>query len=308
MKNNYGIDFNLTKHLEALLVLKSVSLAAKQVGITQPAMSNSFSKIRDHFGDQILVKTKSGYELTALGVSLLPKVQNLMRDFDSTFLEKKEFDPTKDKTTFDIMVSDSAGYVFGPVFLQHLMINYPLITLNFYSMEENHALDRLDKGDISLSITSTLDAELPGRLYSKLLRLDPFSVAGCCKLYGDKPSISFKEYLEASHYVVSPKGVDSKAIDKVLQKEGYKRKVTNTLSHFSMGINSVMQTCNLITLPSSVLEEASKYGLVKVYQLPFEMPPLKHTMLWHERFHNDPAHIWLRNLLANVAKEASGTF
>jgi DNA-binding transcriptional LysR family regulator len=308
MSNKYGIDFNLTKHLEALLNHKSVSLAAKEVGITQPAMSNSFAKIKDHFKDPILVRTKSGYVLSPFGESLLPKIKSLMDGFNSAFLEKADFDPTHDEMTFNIMVSDSAGFVFGPVFLQHMMINYPLITLNFHSMDQDLSVEKLDKGEISLSIISTLDEELPGRLYSKLLRLDPFSVAGCNKLYQDKASLSFKEYLEASHYVVAPKGIDKKVIDNALKKIGKKRNVTNKLSHFSMGISSVMHTCNLITLPSSVLEVAAKYGQVKAYQLPFEMEPMRHTMLWHERYHNDQANRWLRNILAELVKKSPGIF
>lgn len=304
----YGIDFNLTKHLEALLNTKSVSLAAKKVGITQPAMSNSFAKIKDHFKDPILIRTKSGYVLSPFGESLVPKIKHLMESFDSTFLERKSFDPLTDKREFHIMVSDSAGFVFGPVFLQHMMVNYPLITLNFHSMDEDYSVEKLDKGEISLSIISTLDQDLPARLYSKLLRLDPFSVAGCNKLYKGKASITFKEYLEASHYVVAPKGIDKKVIDIALKKIGYSRRVTNTLSHFSMGINSVMHTCNLITLPSSVLEVAKAYGQVRAYQLPFEMEPMRHTMLWHERYHNDEAHKWLRNIISELVKESPGVF
>ena len=231
-----------------------------------------------------------------------------MSNFEQVFLKKEEFDPTKDKMTFNIAVSDSAGYAFGPVFLQYFMIHFPNIKLDFLPIKENHSLSDLDNGEVSLSITSSINQDFPKRLYAKLLRLDPFSVAGCLKNFKDQTSITFQDYVNNSHYVVGAKGIDYNIIDLELKKIGCTRKVTNKLSHFSMGINSVMQTCNLITLPSSVLEQASDYGLVKVYQLPFEMPPVKHTLLWHERYHKDQSHTWLRKILSEVIKDAPGVY
>ena len=64
MENLKTIDFNLIKHLEALLRIKNISRAAKDMGITQPAMSNSFLRLKKQFNDELLVRTKQGYRLT----------------------------------------------------------------------------------------------------------------------------------------------------------------------------------------------------------------------------------------------------
>ncbi|OUR95851.1 hypothetical protein A9Q84_15230 [Halobacteriovorax marinus] len=298
--NMYGIDFNLSKHLEALLLLKNVSKAAQKVGITQPAMSNSFAKIKTHFKDPILVKTKTGYILTPLAETLLPKVQKLMEDFDSVFLERKSFDPLIDSTTFNIIVSDSSGYVLGPKLLLHLREHFPLIRVNLLPMEDNFSIDQLDNDKISLSIVSTLDKNLPERLYTRLIKQDPFSVAGCADHLEKRASISFKKYVAASHFVVTPKGIDSKVIDQELLKLGHTRKVTNNISHFSIAINSVLNSPHLITLPTSVLEESAKYVPIKIFQLPFELPKVNHSLLWHERVHRDEGNIWLRDLISKL--------
>jgi len=303
MKNKYGIDFNLTKHLEALLLLRNVTKAAERVGITQPAMSNSFAKIKEHFKDPILVKTKTGYILTPLAESLLTKMQVLMREFDSIFLEKKNFNPLKDETTFNIIVSDASGFVLGPKILAYLEKKYPKIRLNLLPTEDNFSLEKLDHNQISLSIISTLSKDLPGRLYTKIIRRDPFAVAGCKKHLKNKASISFKSYLKGTHFIVTPKGIDSKIIDHELKKLGHEREVKSIISHFSIAINSILNSPHLLTLPASVLKEASKSFPIKVFQLPFELPQINHSLLWHERVHLDEANIWLRNLISDLAKK-----
>ncbi len=44
------IDLNLLVYLDVLLREKSVTKAANQLGITQPAMSNSLRRLRDMLG------------------------------------------------------------------------------------------------------------------------------------------------------------------------------------------------------------------------------------------------------------------
>src|SRR3954454_19909141 len=44
-----GIDANLLAALDALLREKSVTRAARRLGVGQPALSHSLSRLRDHF-------------------------------------------------------------------------------------------------------------------------------------------------------------------------------------------------------------------------------------------------------------------
>ncbi|MCJ8278185.1 MAG: LysR family transcriptional regulator, partial [Bdellovibrionales bacterium] len=203
MENLNGIDFNLIKHLEALLRIKNISRAAEDIGITQPAMSNSFSRLKKQFDDELLVRTKQGYRLTPLAESLQPKVEILLKNFKATLVDRDSFDPKKDHRTFNVIVSDSAGFVLAPMLMAHISNHYPNIELNLLPMEENHSLNQLENDDISLAITSTIVQDFSEKLYTKVLREDPFAVAGCDDLYKHHSSISFDEYLHASHYAVT---------------------------------------------------------------------------------------------------------
>jgi hypothetical protein len=50
------IDTNLLLALEALLAERSVTRAAARLGVGQPAMSHSLARLREHFGDPLLIR------------------------------------------------------------------------------------------------------------------------------------------------------------------------------------------------------------------------------------------------------------
>ncbi len=54
------IDLNLLVYLDVLLRERNVTQAANQLSLSQPAMSNGLKRLRDLFGDPLLVRTSEG--------------------------------------------------------------------------------------------------------------------------------------------------------------------------------------------------------------------------------------------------------
>src|SRR5512132_2360865 len=57
-------DLNFLFMLEALLDEGSVSAAADRLGLSQPAMSHAWARLRTRFGGPLLVKTRAGVRAT----------------------------------------------------------------------------------------------------------------------------------------------------------------------------------------------------------------------------------------------------
>src|SRR3546814_9930222 len=49
---------------EAIMRTKSVSLAAETLDVPQPTLSRYLKQLRDHFGNQLFVRTRTGLEPT----------------------------------------------------------------------------------------------------------------------------------------------------------------------------------------------------------------------------------------------------
>jgi DNA-binding transcriptional LysR family regulator len=72
--NLAGLDLNLLPALEALLRRRNVTHAAADVGLSQPAMSRALARLRETFGDPLLIRVGGGLAPTPLAQGLAPKV------------------------------------------------------------------------------------------------------------------------------------------------------------------------------------------------------------------------------------------
>ena len=73
-----NLDLNLIYPLHALLEECHVTRAAKRSFLSQSAMSRALERLRDMFGDPLLVRNGRGYERTARGERVLRELESLM--------------------------------------------------------------------------------------------------------------------------------------------------------------------------------------------------------------------------------------
>jgi DNA-binding transcriptional LysR family regulator len=114
------IDLNLLLPLHAVLEECSVSAAARRLGLTQPAVSQSLAKLRRHFGDDLLSRGPSGYVLTPLATDLRSHVEQLVSALGQVLAQPAAFDPALSERTFDVVASDYAAAVLGPPLVKRL--------------------------------------------------------------------------------------------------------------------------------------------------------------------------------------------
>ncbi|HKQ67741.1 MAG TPA: LysR family transcriptional regulator, partial [Polyangiaceae bacterium] len=115
-----GIDANLLAALEALLREKSVTRAAKRLGVGQPALSHSLSRLRDHFKDDLLILKGRNYLLTPRAEKLVDVVANATRALADVFEEQPTFDAATSSSRFVVACSDLFGLLIIPELLRTL--------------------------------------------------------------------------------------------------------------------------------------------------------------------------------------------
>ncbi|SVJ69755.1 transcriptional regulator [Klebsiella pneumoniae] len=68
-----------------------------------------------------------------------------------------------------------------------------------------------------------------------------------------------------------------------------------SVPHF-LFLRAVLESTDLVALlPSRLVRERDR---LRVVEAPLEVSGYDLAMLWHERSHRDPAHRWLRELIA----------
>ncbi|MEQ5833429.1 LysR family transcriptional regulator [Marinobacter sp. NFXS9] len=311
------VDLNLLVYLDVLLREKNVTKAANHLGITQPAMSNGLRRLRDLFGDPLLVRTSEGMTATERARELKPLVRNVLADIERAVQAKSEFDAAQSNRVFRIMASDYAESCLIPRVLRRIRQEAPNVTLDVLTPSDVSFPD-VEQGRLDMAI-NRFD-KLPQSFHQKTLWTEYFA----CLMSAQNPILrepfTLDTYLDASHIWVSKTGFGVGVgvnpqdvqrlgwVDEALSLMGRKRRISVFTRHYQVAMLLAEQHDLIATLPSRAawLQRENANLVVKVP--PFTIPPFELKMAWSPLLQHNPDHQWLRRLIADVAAEVDVEF
>lgn len=311
--NLKSIDLNLLVYLDVLLRMQNVTRAAESMGISQPAMSNGLQRLRKLFGDPLLVRTSSGMSPTERALSLQPLIREIVASVEKAVEPDKGFDPFHADRVFRISISDYGESILLPHLLRRLRSEAPNITLDILTPSDV-SLQDMEGGNVDMVI-NRFDA-LPQSFHQRTIWRDSFS----CLISHHNPirhDFTLSAYLEASHVWVSKTGMgvgvgvepaDEKHlgwVDDALAKLGKYRRIRVFTRHYQAAMQLAELHDLIITLPGKAARLVRDNPDVIILPPPFEIPEIELKMAWSPLLHHNPAHSWLRGLIAEVSSELS---
>lgn len=293
------IDLNLLPLLDAILSTESVGRAAAAVGLSKPAASHALARIRERIGDPILVRAGQKWVLTQRATALAPRVRAALTEARSVLSVDRTFDPRELRREFRIHATDQMLSILGLALGHAVTQAAPNVGLRFLPVEadEAHAL----RTDIDLALG--VFHELPPELRVQKLFEDTFA----CVVRIGHPKVTHKltleTYLALRHVVIAPGGRPGSVVDDALAQRGYARRAVRWVPYSSSALEFVAQSDCIATMSERLARlSATRYG-VQVLPPPLPLPPCAGSQVWHSRLDADPAHGWLRRLVATIAQE-----
>ena len=107
------LDLNLLKVFDAIMAERSLTKAARQLALTQPAVSNALRRLRESLGDELLVRKGRQLEPTARALDLWQAVRSALQQLQ-TALVPSVFDPATASTTFVLTMADATAAELRP--------------------------------------------------------------------------------------------------------------------------------------------------------------------------------------------------
>ena len=303
------IDLNLLVYLDVLLREGSVTKAANQLSITQPAMSNGLKRLRDLFKDPLLVRTSEGMTPTKRALELRPVIRDVLSQLETSIQPEMDFDPETSTRTFRIMTSDYAESTLLLELIDTINEQAPHITLDLITPSDVTFHD-VEQGRVDMAINRFDD--LPLSFHQKVIWYDNFSCV-FAKNNDIASKFNLDSYLKAKHIWVSKTGfgigvgIDPNEVQKLgwvdaeLTKLGKKRNIRVFTRHYHAALQ-LAKTQNLIaTLPSRAARIYADAPELEITSPPFDIPPIALKIAWSALLHHDAGHMWLRRLIADVA-------
>lgn len=116
-------------------------------------------------------------------------------------------------------------------------------------------------------------------------------------------SISREQYESLKHVNVLPPGRLRVGLVQALGQQNLKREVAVSVTHFLAVPAMLAVTDYCATLPRLVCQSLEGDPRLKVLPTPVDLGTFPVEMAWHVRYRHDPAHRWLRSVIAELAKE-----
>jgi DNA-binding transcriptional LysR family regulator len=262
-------------------------------------VSNSLSRLREYFDDDLLSHVGRKLEITALGESLRDPVTDILNRIDSTVLMQPEFEPHKTERIFSIFASDYTQLVLGPHLLTLAQEQSSSARIQFLQQDNPHK--QLERGEADLLI-------IPERFISMENPYDVlFEEEYVCLVWRDsqlaKSKMTQERYIDAGHTLLRLQHAHKDYFDYMLSnKFGVERReVVSTFSMTTLGA-LVMGTENIATVHARLARLMVHAWPLEMLPLPFEIPPMKQCFQWHHYRAKDPGLVWLRDLLIKAAK------
>ena len=298
------IDLNLLVALDALLRERSVTRAATEVGLSQPAMSRVLARLRDLFDDPILVRTGRKMVPTARALAVAVPLGRSLEAIRRTLEPPAEFDPATAQREFILSAVDTTQAFVLPRLLEHLGRQAPGVEVTTGPLRStSEAFAQLASANRDLAIGRFESP--PDGIHSEILYPDQI----VCLVRKGHPRVrgklDMKRYLAESH--LAPESVSDVerpfTIDGLLAERGLTRRVACTVENLAMAPFVVARTDLLCSAPGRTITPFAEGLGVRVLDPPFETPGFDLHLAWHERNDRDPGHQWLRKTVLGLFAE-----
>lgn len=295
-----SLDLNLLVALDLLLRERNVSRAAEKMHITQSAMSNALGRLRNYFGDDLLAPVGRRMELTPRAELLREPVLDILMRIETSVTAMPEFNPAASNRSFRIFVSDYTLSTLVPAFLR--MIAPHQFPLGFeFRPQVDQPHRPLERGDADLLI-------IPREYASKDHPAEVLYEEGfVCIADASHPRIGetldLQTYCRERHAVMRPASSAASFETKGMTELGIERDIDAITFSFASLPHLVAGTQRLGTVHARLARAAARHLPLRILKLPFDLPPMAQSMQWHTYRTNDPALIWLREMMrASVSK------
>ncbi len=298
------LDLNLLAALDALLKERSISRAAEQLHLSQPAMSNALGRLRDFFGDELLTPVGRQMVLTPRAESLVQPVREILLRVDSDVVSPAAFEPTTSNRSFSMLVSDFTTTVFIPRLLKTLYARAPHIRIDL-KPQMRTPYELLEDGEADFLI-------IPTQYVSSLHPCEPlFEDDYVVIAWSDHPTIRDRltqdEYLQAGHVVSSFGGSRGRNVPVLegwfLEREGIKRRIEVTAASMAALPSMVVGTDRLATVHRRIALHAQQHLPITIWPTPFKIPRLVQMLQWNKLREADAGLRWIRDLCLEVGRE-----
>ncbi len=307
------LDLNLLRVFDEIMAERNLTRAARNLSITQPAVSNALRRLRELLGDDLLRRDGAGVTPTPRALALWPVVRESLRQLQAT-ISPNAFDPLLAENTFVLAMADATSAELVPGLVRICESEAPGVSVRVLPLATRDPRQLLEDeaADIAVGYFPSVLSDMTARAQSgaalafeaQQLYLGQY----VCVMRRDHPladrPLTLDAFCTARHLLVSFSGRPWGFVDEALAAMGRERRIVLTVNQFFTAGRVVANSDLLTVLPRHFFSVTGAGDQLVMQELPMALPLVRVDALWHRRLHATPAHVWLRTTLVRSASDA----
>lgn len=294
------LDLNLLRTFIILHQERNMRRAAERLFVSQPAVSKALQRLRDHFEDELFVKTHHGLRATEYANDLVESLAPLLDDISITINGSKAFNPLEMNGTVKIALAPFILSSYASEIFQAIRQAAPHVQIHLLNWSRS-TMEEIIKDEVVLGVNYEIN-HAPKELLTKMIVKDEFCayVRKDHPLQGHRLQISDCNDLEFATVIAADWNSNISFSEKIMKIKGVEPKIAFR-SELPSAIIDVVANSDMV-FPASKTVNVDK--LYKLRRLDIELDgmviePCLHAYFHHKNRRNETVH-WLRNIVTEV--------
>ncbi|MBC9251918.1 LysR family transcriptional regulator [Pseudomonas alcaligenes] len=268
--NILTFDLNLLRVLDALLRERNVSRAAERLALSQPAVSNALSRLRDQLGDPLLVRVGRSMQPTPRALALEGPIRDALQHIEQSLSEGAPFDPASSRQRFRIAVTDYVELILMPRLLRLLSEKAPGLRIDIQHLSPTLPAEALDKGELDLVLGRF--ESVPPRFRSQRWLSETLQLAAHREHAQLGAGLDLDSFLKLRHLWVHG-GQTRGMVEQWLGERGLSREIVYTTPNYLQAAHIVASSELVAVLPTRLARYFASLLPLQLHELPFELGP-----------------------------------
>ncbi|SCK50184.1 DNA-binding transcriptional regulator, LysR family [Variovorax sp. HW608] len=299
------LDGHLLRVLATLVEERSVSRAAARLRQTQPAVSGSLKRLREIFGDALLVRDGAAMVPTARAAGLALQARRALGEIEALLVEPEAFVAAKAEQRFRIASPDYIAPSWIARLAQHVSIEAPRCRIELRALGPTFDFERA-LADDELDLVIGNWPSPPEHLHISLLLEDELvcvMARNHALAQEGATQVSEADYLAAGHVVPVPYAMGQRGVvETYLGERRLARDARIEVPYFGLAPSIAASTELIFTTARHFADYHAGLLPLAVLKAPAGFPRMRFYQLWHDRVHHSAAHRWLRGLVAQFGR------
>jgi len=292
------LDLNLLHVFDTIYREGSLTRAAKALHLTQPAVSHSLSRLRDHFDDPLFTRQGNQMVPTPLARRFLESMRPGLTQIQGAVNQFHAFDPATQRKTYSLGLRDILESTFLPRLMKRLDA-YPELEIVSQRIARRDMETQLAAGKLDFSVDVLLPVS--NQTAHELLRRDRLVVLARDGHSLTAKTMDMEGYLSAKHVLVSSRTEGPGIEDFELSRLGVQRSIRLRCQHYYAACRVVEDTDLLLTMPEAYARIIAERANIRIMDPTVDLPSIDVHLYWHKAYEREPALIWFREQLKAVS-------